>query len=268
MRYATASDGARIAYRVDTGLAPGRAAGATLLMPHGMGFEGDAWRQWLPALLAAGLQVIRVDMRGHGRSDKPPEGFAWSTALLCADVNAVLDAEGVESCHFIGESWGGSVGLAWAIGNPGRVRTLAVMSTTYDGSLVAGLDKFAPMIRGEGIAAWSKMMLPARFMPDFDPAIQEWADRTQCACVPHVIADMSDYIVGENLAPHLAGLKAPVLVLAAQGSPFVKPEMAVALAERLPDAELHRFPGHRHGLVLSGAEIASIELAAFIRRRG
>jgi pimeloyl-ACP methyl ester carboxylesterase len=268
MHVATAPDGAKIAYHLDSSVPPGRSPRGTVLMHHGLGLNGHAWRQWLPPLLDAGFQVIRVDMRGHGRSDKPEPGFPWSTARLCGDVDAVLDREGVSQCHFVGESWGGTLGLAWAIANPDRASTVTVMSTTYDGGLVPKLDTFAPMIRDQGIEAWSAMMVPARFMPEFDEEIQRWVERTQSECVPHVIADMSDYIIGETLQDSLPSLRAPVLILAAQGSPFVKPEMAVALLQRLPDAELHRYPGHRHGLVLSGAEIGAAELTAFILRRG
>ncbi len=267
MHFARSADGTGIAYRVDSAVPPGQLPRAAVLLQHGLGLDGNAWQGWLAPLLTAGYLVIRPDLRGHGGSDRPPAGARWSTALLGEDLTAVLDHAGIGPCHLVGESWGGTAGLAWAAANPARVGCMAVMSTTFDGRLIPTIGTFAAIVREQGIAAWSAMMNEARFAPGFDPQVRAWADRVQSACTPHVICDMCAYVATESIEPALSAIAAPVLVLAPQGSPFVKAEIAAALAARLPDAELHRYPGHRHGLVLSGAEIGARELVAFLQRR-
>jgi 3-oxoadipate enol-lactonase len=260
---ATSPDGLRISYVVD-GAAT---ACGTIVFQHGVGFSKDAWAAWLPPLLGAGFRTIRIDLRGHGASSVPPPGVRWTTDALVKDVMAVLDKEGLQRCHYVGESWGGTIGLALAARHRDRIASLSVMSTTYDGSKVANLEKFPPMIAASGMAAWSEFMLEARFMPDVSPDIRKWAHETQISCEPQVISDVFRYAMTETIESLLPDVQVPVLILAPQGSPFVKPEMALALRDRLADAELLRFPGHRHGLVLTGAQAGSAALLNFLQRR-
>ena len=62
--------------------------------------------------LAAGLRVIRPDLRGHGRSDRPDSGYHVSHHA--ADVTEVLDAEALRRAAVIGFSFGGGVALELA----------------------------------------------------------------------------------------------------------------------------------------------------------
>jgi pimeloyl-ACP methyl ester carboxylesterase len=260
-------DGASIGYSVDSALAAWEKPAQTLVMHHGVGFNRDAWKRWLPQLLGAGYKVIRLDMRGHGKSTRPASGYRWTTDQFLDDLNAVLDAERVERTHFVGESWGGTIGLAWAAKFPKRAQSLSVMSTTYDGSLVPMIDGFAEMIRKEGIEVWTRTMNEARFFPDADPNVLEWAAKAQNDCTPHVIGEIFAYILKQSIEKQLPTIEIPVQILAPQGSPFVKPSLAYELRNRLKDCEMDIFPGHRHGLVLSGAHIACESMMNFIKRR-
>ena len=50
---------------------------ATVLFLHGVGSSGRTW-EWLPDELTRGRRIVRVDLRGHGRSDHAP-----GTYLIC-----------------------------------------------------------------------------------------------------------------------------------------------------------------------------------------
>ena len=71
----------------------------------------------------------------------------------------------------------------------------------------------------------------------------------------------------QSIEKQLPTIETPVQILAPQGSPFVKPALAYELRNRLKDCEMDIFPGHRHGLVLSGAHIACDSMMNFIKRR-
>ena len=115
-------------------------------MHHGVALNGDAWIDWLPSLLTADYRVIRLDMRGFGRSNPAPRGYGWSIANFFADLDAVLSAEHVERFHFVGEFIGGLVGLAYAARRPERLLSGAFLSTPFDGKRVKVVDQWRAAI--------------------------------------------------------------------------------------------------------------------------
>ena len=110
--------------------------GPAVVLLHGFGaqWRPTQWTYMLHALLPQ-FRVIGVDIRGHGRSDKPHEAEAYGT-LLADDVIRVLDAAGVERAHVVGYSLGGIIALKTAARHPDRVastegaRQLLAVDTT------------------------------------------------------------------------------------------------------------------------------------------
>jgi pimeloyl-ACP methyl ester carboxylesterase len=122
-------DGARIAYRnfapsgsIDPGA---NGTGAPIVMVHGSALSQVIWRGFgYVRALGADHQIITLDLRGHGRSDKPHEASAYAMELFVADVLAVLDELGVDRAHYLGYSLGGRVGFSLAAAHPHRIVSL------------------------------------------------------------------------------------------------------------------------------------------------
>ena len=94
-----------------------------------IGFLGslEDWRRDdtpYTAALRDRYQLILLDPRGQGRSDKPHDPRAYTLAARAGDVIAVLDALGIERAHYWGYSMGGSVGFALATHTPNRMHSL------------------------------------------------------------------------------------------------------------------------------------------------
>lgn len=109
----------------------GRRSEAPLLLLHGLGLDHQAWGPVADRLAGEGRRVIRIDLRGHGRSDAPSTGFGLGD--LVADTLAVLDELDIPAAHVVGHSLGGTIGLQLALMAPERVRSVTVL-----GALVAG----------------------------------------------------------------------------------------------------------------------------------
>jgi pimeloyl-ACP methyl ester carboxylesterase len=80
--------------------------GVPLVLLHGVGSSGRTW-EWLPEALTRGRRIIRVDQRGHGRSDHAPGTYV--VPRYGADAVAVLRALGVRRAALVGNSLGGVV---------------------------------------------------------------------------------------------------------------------------------------------------------------
>src|SRR5258708_4524273 len=108
-------------------------AGDPVLLLHGWPDSADLWRDVIPALTAAGYQVIAPDQRGFGRSSRPADVASYKIANAVADVAAVLDAVGAPTAHVVGHDWGAWVASATARYLPDRTRTLTAGSLRHPG---------------------------------------------------------------------------------------------------------------------------------------
>ncbi|HEY4853584.1 MAG TPA: alpha/beta hydrolase [Streptosporangiaceae bacterium] len=160
-------------------------AGRPAVLLHGFPDSGRLWRHQVPALAAAGFQVIVPDLRGYGRSDKPADVESYAIPYLAGDVAGILDQLGIERAHVVGHDWGAA--LAWVLGSllPDRVDHLVALSVGHPASFAtAGLRQrekswYMLLFQFEGVAEqwlsddnWANFRSWARH-PDADQVIAE-----------------------------------------------------------------------------------------------
>ena len=97
--------------------------GPPLLLVHGWPESWYAWRLLMPEL-ARDFEVIAVDQRGMGLSDKPQDGYDAGT--LAGDLVALMDALGHERFAVVGHDTGYIISYALAADHPDRVERLVV----------------------------------------------------------------------------------------------------------------------------------------------
>jgi pimeloyl-ACP methyl ester carboxylesterase len=104
--------------------------GRPLLLVHGWPQTWYAWRMVMPAL-ASDFQVIAVDQRGIGLSDKPSGGY--DTATLANDLVAVMDALGHQRFAMYGTDVGMPIAYALAADHRNRLDRLVVSEAFLPG---------------------------------------------------------------------------------------------------------------------------------------
>ena len=97
--------------------------GPPLLLVHGWPENWYAWRLVMPAL-ARDFEVIAVDQRGIGLTDKPRDGYDAGT--LANDLVALMDALGHERFAVVGHDTGYIISYALAADHPDRVDRVAL----------------------------------------------------------------------------------------------------------------------------------------------
>ena len=103
--------------------------GLPILLLHGYSssFERNWLRLgWVEFLIAQGFQVIGLDLRGHGNSDKPLQAESYTTELMSQDVLHLLDHLQIGSVDVFGFSMGGGIALHLAIHEAQAVKRVAV----------------------------------------------------------------------------------------------------------------------------------------------
>ena len=104
-------------------------SGDALLLLHGFTGSKDVWRRFLP-LWSHDLQVITVDLPGHGKTDSPSDWARYSIEQTAADMIALLDALKIKQAHVLGYSMGGRLAITIASLYAERVRSLVLESCT------------------------------------------------------------------------------------------------------------------------------------------
>jgi len=97
--------------------------GPPLLLVHGWPESWYGWRMLMPTL-AREFQVIAVDQRGMGLSDKPADGY--DTGTLASDLVALMDALGHQRFAVVGHDTGFAISYALAADHPDRVERVAL----------------------------------------------------------------------------------------------------------------------------------------------
>ena len=239
----------------------------TVLFLHGVGIDHGIWSRWWP-ILAARYRIVVTDMRGYGRSAKPPADYAWSMDGMIGDVLAVADAAGAEKFHFVGESFGGAAGYYLAIHRRERLRSLVACTAPHRGANIRGLPDWRRIIEGRGMEAWSESMLKSRFVDGaIGAAERRWFHEVQRACDPDSVLGQADMLAAADMTDGLPEIATPTLMIGGDSSPLLPPSVLVDTHARVPGAELRLFDGARHGVVLSHGEAAARTMLDFIDRR-
>jgi 2-hydroxymuconate-semialdehyde hydrolase len=110
-------------------------SGHPLILIHGSGPGVTAFANWHGVIptLAERFHVYAPDMVGFGYTDCPADIADFTLNFWIDHIVGFMDALGIESAHFIGNSYGGALSLAMAARHPDRVDRFVLMGA-------AGLD--------------------------------------------------------------------------------------------------------------------------------
>ena len=238
--------------------------GPAVVLLHGSALSRAIWRG--PGYVRAldGFTVVRMDLRGHGRSGKPHEPEAYRMQLVVDDVLAVLDAAGVGRAHVVGYSFGSRVGFALAATEPARIASLATLGGTYRSQRGEVEKVFFPgyldAIRSGGMAA---------FADGFEAAGNRLDPATRAAFLANDAEALAAYFeateAGEGLPEAILGRLVLPAILFAGVLDAPRLEQSRRAAEVMPNARLVELPGRTHASTLAPAGPILAELVPFLR---
>ena len=131
IRFCTTSDGVGIAYAT-VGEGPPLVKAANWLSHLEYDWRSPIWRHWLESL-SQYHTLIRYDERGNGLSDWDVKDF--SVEAWVRDLEAVVEAVGLDRFPLLGMSQGGPVAIAYAARHPEKVSHLILYGTFARGWL-------------------------------------------------------------------------------------------------------------------------------------
>lgn len=242
------------------------------------------------AALSGDYRCIRYDHRGQGDSGfgaQQPSRRVLGTEGLYEDAVALLDQLGVDSCHWVGASIGGFVGLRLAARHPDRVRSLVLIGLSTRRLSSADLrqvDLLGWMVRASrplgpiGAAVRRRVteqvmrnMLGTTFMSDPTRAEdrEKWRQRFMAQVVPEAMPMLRE-VFGHPGNPRelLVRIQAPTLIVVGEDEIAGVDEAhndPLQAQRVIPGARLMTIPGAGHMVLVEQPEAGTAAITTFIR---
>lgn len=237
--------------------------------------DSPLWGPWIGALAREG-QLIRYDERGCGLSDR--DVADCSLDAMVADLEAVVEAAGVQRFVLLGTSQGGAIALRYAARHPQRVAKLVLLGAFARGMLRRGLGEAAEeraslMIKmievgwGQSSSAFHQAFTTL-LMPDAPlRMMQELNELQRISTTPHQAARIFRAVHEFDASEDLARITAPTLVMHVRDDDRVPIAEGRTIAASIGGARFVPLDGRNHVLVEGEAAFARffVELRAFLR---
>ena len=240
-------------------------AGPPVMLVHGVGADLRSWDA-IAARLAPRFRVLRLDLRGHGKSGR------IETCRLedfMDDVSAVLDAQGVAHAHLVGFSLGGMIAQAFVLAYPQNVDKVAFISAVAGRTPEerANVMARAHKVREEGIASVVAAAQDRWFTDAFLKANPEIVRQRleELKANDHRSYSAAYTVFAEgDVGPRLHQIRHPTLVVTGEHDVGSNTRMARFMHESIPGSRLHILPGLKHSVLLEAPETIADLLIDFL----
>ena len=239
--------------------------GAPLLLVHGLGSSTRDWEYQIP-VLSQHYRVLALDVRGHGRSDKPRE--TYRIADFADDVAALIEHLQLPPVHLVGISMGGMIGFQLGVDRPELLRSLTIVNSGPEVKAKSPRDwleigkrwTLSRLLSLETIAkALGKLLFPRPEQAELRRKIEErWPQNDKRAYLASL-----DAIIGWGVRERLSRITCPTLVISADRD-YTPVERKREYVAEMPDARLLVIENSRHATPLDQPERFNSALLAFL----
>ena len=241
IRFCTAPDGVRLAYSMH-GRGPPLVRVATWLTHLERDWGSPVWRHWLDRL-GESHTVVRYDERGCGLSDA--EVGEPSVDTWVGDLEAVVDATGLERFALLGVSQGAGIAVAYAARHPERISDLVLYGGYARGRQQRGQREQEEALVAAIRAGWAtedpafRHLFSMLFLPHATPAQMAWYDELlRTTASAEAAVRLFEGRGAVDVAATAPRVDARTLVIHARGDRVVPVEEGRLLATLIPDARL------------------------------
>jgi pimeloyl-ACP methyl ester carboxylesterase len=255
---------------------PADSGAPTILMLHGGGQNRFSWKNTGQLLADRGLHVIALDARGHGDSDRAPDGL-YSVHALARDVDAVLEQIG-RPVVIIGASMGGMTGIIAAHrAGPQTVTKLVLVDVVprYDGTArirdfmtrhVQGFDTLDQA--ADAIAGYLPHRRRPRNLDGLQKNLRHHEGRWHWHWDPAFVSAAGDepFVDADELEGLTTELQIPILLVRGKLSDVVSPEGVEHFLSTVPHAEFVELSDAGHTAAGDDNDAFSDAVVAFVTR--
>jgi pimeloyl-ACP methyl ester carboxylesterase/DNA-binding CsgD family transcriptional regulator len=254
--FCTSRDGVGIAY-ASVGRGPPLVKAANWLSHLEFDWESPVWRHWLDEL-SRNRTLLRYDQRGCGLSDRDAKNLSLDVRV--ADLEAVVDAAGLERFPLLGISQGGPIAIAYAVRHPERVTQLVLYGAYARGRSARAttqkerdeaevMNKLIEVGWGKEDPAF-RQFFSMQFMPEGSPEQYRWFnDLQRMSASPEVAARIVSEFGGLDVRELCRQVECPTLVMHADRDVRIPFDEGRQIAALIPGARFAPLQSCNHILL-------------------
>lgn len=241
----------------------------TLVFSHGLLWSSQMFAEQI-AHLSPHYRVVAYDHRGQGQSQATESGYDMDS--LTDDALALLDALGIEQCHFIGLSMGGFVAMRLAARHPSRIQSLVLLETSAQPEAPENVPRYrllCRVVRLLGTWAVQKPVMRIMFGQSFltDPhradLRRHWSK--QLIRNPRsIVRAVQGVIDRQGIASELAAIRCPVLILVGDEDVATPIGKAQAMHQYIAGSQLRILPRAGHSATVEEPAAVNAAIAEFL----
>ncbi len=235
-----------------------------VVLLHALGTHSGLWDD-LP--LPSHLRVLRMDLRGHGKSDapKPP----YTMGAMIHDVERVMDHFGLRDAVVVGISLGGLIAQGLAIKRLDLVRGLVLSNTAAKIGTADLWNTRCEEVAQTGLEPYAEGAM-ARMLG------RAWRDHPKMPTLRQMLVQTAPdgwigaarAIAGTDFYTPTAALRLPTLVIAGANDGTTPPDLVRETADLIPSAEYHLLRGAGHLPMLDQPAAYVALITGFLTRIG
>jgi pimeloyl-ACP methyl ester carboxylesterase len=239
--------------------------GEPLLLVHGLGSSTRDWEENVP-IFSKNYQVITVDIRGHGKTDKPKGPY--SIKNFAKDIAELLMSLGLSSVNVLGLSLGGAVVIQLTIDYPELIKTLVIVNVAPNPTDLPLLEKVIngriELIKTKGMRGMGEALAPVLFIkPEQEELrkkfVERWAENNQ----ESYIAALKSLISWNVSDDQLHTIKCPTLILASDED-YTPVSIKKELAKKIQNSHLVIINDARHAVPMEKPEQFNAAVMEFL----
>ncbi len=253
VRFATTTDGVRVAYAV-SGHGPVLVRAAHWMTHLDWDWQSAVYGPWIQGF-SERYTHVRYDARGCGLSDRGTPPTCLDDDVR--DLESVVDAAGLDRFALLGRSQGGAISARYAARHPDRVSHIVMLGGFVRGWRNRGALSESPenarafwqLIKegwGQDNAAFRQLMTSRMFPGASADQMQAFNQLQKAACTPEGAAHVGSVNGDYDASSDLCNIQCPALVLHSPDDAAVPFEEGRMIASTIPGARLIPFTSVNH----------------------
>lgn len=243
----------------------GASKGPALICPHGF---TDSWRSFELILpyLPPNLRVMALSQRGHGRSDRPAEGY--TPRDFATDLALFMDALHLDAAMVMGHSMGATIAQRFALDYPQKTRALILIGAIASfppNASVAELKKAVDTLTDPVPLAFAEEFQRSTLVRPVNPQFIETVVKESLLLPARVWKAVLGPLMLVDYTAELHLLKMPVLMVCGGEDSFATAWDQDWLQQSINGAQMVVYEGTGHAVHWEEPQRVAGEVEAFIR---